>query len=211
VSPPVRTRSVDTRVALTDYLARLGPVRPFGLVFGIPQQALRVPCPAHTAIVRRLTQGLHTQLQRDHEGARLYSPADVILDAAQSLVVHPAVAVVLPDRLDTCLDHIWGPPNLVVDVLWPATARRARHSKLLWYRTYGVQECWFVDARHNRVEVYTFKGWNCVPYLYTGQTRINSKTLPHCDMTATDIFNAIPSSLEEHAHTDRMYRHATFA
>lgn len=47
-----------------------------------------------------------------------------------------------------------GPPDLVVEVLSPATAARDRGVKLERYRLYGVPEYWVVDPDQRTIEVW---------------------------------------------------------
>jgi hypothetical protein len=81
------------------------------------------------------------------------SPVDVVLNQQPPLVVQPDVVLVAKDRLSIVSDRIWGPPDLVVEVLSTGTAARDRTIDLEWYRRYGLGECWLVDARNHAVEV----------------------------------------------------------
>jgi hypothetical protein len=192
-SPSVR--ECRPRANVEEYLARLDPVRPYGLIFGFEQAAPRTSCPHGWGIVQRLSAALNHELRHD-QSVVLHSPVDVILDAKAGLVLHPAVAVVMSDRRDAlrAQSQVWGAPHVVMELLWPATARRVRCTKIHWYRNYGVDECWLIDARHHKIEVFDFRGWNCsVPYVFSGVMPVESRRLGRCNLTAQVLFAGFPS------------------
>ncbi len=49
-------------------------------------------------------------------------------------------------------------PNLVVEILSPATARRDRTEKKAIYQENGVEEYWLVDTKRQEITVYTLMG-----------------------------------------------------
>ncbi|HEX6042378.1 Uma2 family endonuclease [Longimicrobium sp.] len=88
------------------------------------------------------------------------------------LVLYAPVAVVLgdgdyvePDIVFLRREHehyrtrraIEGPPDLVVEILSPATARQDRGVKRQRYAQFGVAEYWIVDTDRRRVEVYRLR------------------------------------------------------
>ncbi len=58
------------------------------------------------------------------------SPVDVVLNQQPPLVVQPDVVLVAKDRLSIVSDRVWGPQDLVVDVLSTGTAARDRTIEL---------------------------------------------------------------------------------
>ncbi|MEW5865837.1 MAG: Uma2 family endonuclease, partial [Bacillota bacterium] len=52
---------------------------------------------------------------------------------------------------------IWGPPDLVVEILSPGTARWDQEVKRQLYAKFGVREFWLVDPVGRTVEVATLK------------------------------------------------------
>lgn len=195
------TRSVDVqrilmRLSVYRYLAELGSKRSYELVFGAPRYAPSPPGREVADIVDRLMlllsqcRGTNT----DHFMA-IRSPVDVVLDIENGLVLHPAIAVVREGAGVVRAEcQIWRAPALVIEVLWPACARRIRNTKVRWYREYGVEECWLVDTRWARVEVLDFAhGPRFVPHLYRGQARIESNVYPNANIRAADLFAGIVS------------------
>ncbi len=57
---------------------------------------------------------------------------------------------IMPKRLE-------GAPDLIVEVLSPATARRDRGKKFALYEKYGVREYWLSDPEAKYLEVYILK------------------------------------------------------
>jgi Uma2 family endonuclease len=180
------------------YLKKLPPSRPFGLVFGILRPPPPSLCPGDTALVPRLVAALASALPRD---AEIRAPADVVLDEEHGLVLHPSLAVILPPhgrrlRPD---GSVWGAPDLVVELAWPAVSRRLRCIKLTWYHKYGVRECWFVNPSRNRIEVMPLaimaisRGsiTSIVPYLFSGTRPVASPLLPDVTVSPVELFHGL--------------------
>ncbi len=81
------------------------------------------------------------------------APYDVVLD-------NDAYTVVQPDLLINCdpcrirADGIYGAPDLVVEILSPATKVKDLFIKLNKYRSSGVREYWIVDPDKATITVY---------------------------------------------------------
>jgi Uma2 family endonuclease len=85
-------------------------------------------------------------------------------------------------------DQIWGPPDLIAEVLSVGTAKHDRGHKLGWYFQYGVRECWLVDPFTQTVAVFDFTGPSPVAHTAIGADAIRSGVLPELKMTARDLF-----------------------
>ena len=140
------------RLTVREYFRGPESLRPMELVYGIVREP---PAPryGHQSIVTRLTALLCAHVDSRALGVICVSPIDVVLDEVRALVVQPDLVFVDRRRTAIIRDRIWGAPDLVVEVLSPATARHDRTTKLNWYRRCGVRECWLVDAAHRRIEV----------------------------------------------------------
>lgn len=132
----------------------LGPetTRRRELGYGILRQA---PAPffPHQRIVTRLAAVLDTHVRQRALGSVCVAPVDVILDAKLGVVAQPDVVFISTARLDIVRNQIWGPPDLVVEVLSTSTAGFDRSTKLDWYRRYGILEYWMVDPDLWKIEV----------------------------------------------------------
>jgi Uma2 family endonuclease len=78
-----------------------------------------------------------------HGGYALVSPIDVVL--ADHSIVQPDVVYVSRERAGILERRVEGAPDLVVEILSPATARRDLGDKLRLYAESGVTEYWIVD------------------------------------------------------------------
>ena len=80
------------------------------------------------------------------------APFDVVLSDTD--VVQPDVIFVSNQRSDIITaDNVRGAPDLVVEILSPATAERDRTLKLDLYAQHGVQEYWIVDPDPKTITV----------------------------------------------------------
>jgi Uma2 family endonuclease len=86
-------------------------------------------------------------------GEVLYAPVDVLF--AEGDYLQPDIVFLRADH-----EHYWtkrgieGPPDLVVEVISPSTARQDRLLKRERYVRFGVPEYWIIDPKLRRVEVY---------------------------------------------------------
>lgn len=113
-----------------------------------------VPAPGieHQEIVGNLYWLLAQYVRETRAGKVLVAPVDVYLD--QYNTAQPDLLFIAGERLSIITDkNIQGAPDLVIEVLSPATARRDRLEKSRTYLRYGVREFWLVDPRDRLVEV----------------------------------------------------------
>jgi Uma2 family endonuclease len=82
---------------------------------------------------------------------------DIVLDEGRRLVLQPDMVVLLNDRKHIVVNQrLRGVPNLVIEVQSPSTGRRDKRQKFEWYRRYGVQEYWIIDATKRQFDVIDF-------------------------------------------------------
>jgi Uma2 family endonuclease len=81
-------------------------------------------------------------------------------------------------------------PDLVVEILSPATEERDRGIKLQLYCRYGVRECWLVDPRERTVEVRALspQGYEVLGQ-YSGDEAVSSQVLVGFRCTAEEVFS----------------------
>ena len=85
-------------------------------------------------------------------GRVLIAPFDVVL--SETDVVQPDILFVAKDRAAIIRDNgVFGAPDLVIEVLSPATAQRDRTVKAKLYARAGVKELWLVDPEARTIEV----------------------------------------------------------
>ena len=107
------------------------------------------PDARHQDVLVRLVR---TLLDRaDRSGARLLvAPMDVRL--AEHSVVQPDLLLVTAARAAIVRRRVEGAPDLAIEILSPATARRDRGEKLRLYLESGVAEYWIVDPEARTIE-----------------------------------------------------------
>ena len=122
----------------------------FGRLYVNPSPTVR-----HQIVVQVLCQHLE-RIAKASGGIVFQAPSDVIL--ADHSIVQPDLAYVSATRLEVLGKWIEGPPDLVVEILSPSTARLDRGKKLDLYAMYGVQECWLVDHEPRQIEFLVNEG-----------------------------------------------------
>ena len=157
------------------------------LVRGIVREP---PAPffSHQLLVLRVARLWSDHIEPRRLGQVAVAPVDVVLDRERALILQPDVLYVSRPRLSIIRDQVWGPPDLVAEVLSLGTAQRDRHQKLQWYRQYGVRECWLVDGYHNIVTVVDFAGPSPVWRTATGAEPIRSTVLLDLEVSAFGLF-----------------------
>jgi Uma2 family endonuclease len=182
---------IPESVTVKSYLDKLSDTRPAELVFGSIRQLRPLELPDKCA-ADRICEVLSEHLSAANVGSTFLPPVDVILDETKNVVVHPNIAVVLPDRLPIVReqDQIWGAPHVVFEVLHTGRAKRARLIKTRWYRHYGVQECWLIDPHERSVEIYHTPTWEMPQLICEGTA--TSHVLPGFSVPLDRLF-ASPS------------------
>lgn len=90
-------------------------------------------------------------------GGKAYiAPVEVYLDERN--IYEPDVLYLLPDsRCKVEEKRLTGPPDLVVEVLSPSTAKYDRDQKFQAYERHEVSEYWIVDPHHRYLEAWTLQ------------------------------------------------------
>jgi Uma2 family endonuclease len=112
------------------------------------------PGDKHQAILGELFVNLHQFAVQSNLGVVLIAPYDVVLSNYD--VVQPDILFVFNERVRLITEaNIQGAPDLVVEILSPATEQYDRGYKRTLYSRHGVQEYWIVDPSDETVEVLT--------------------------------------------------------
>lgn len=111
--------------------------------------------------------------------------------------VHLGENVAQPDILFVSNEHsyviikeeIKGAPDLVIEILSPATAKRDRTYKKVLYARYGVREYWIVDPEEKVIEVLTLKKEGYETFgICKMQDTLNSPLLPGLKINLAEVF-----------------------
>lgn len=112
------------------------------------------PNPRHQIISARLFKKLSHFVDTTKTGIVLYSPIDIYLDDEN--VFQPDIVFISKERKEIIRrDGIYGPPDLVIEILSPSTASYDIREKFRVYERSGVKEYWIVDPDMNSIEIYS--------------------------------------------------------
>ena len=104
----------------------------------------------HQRIARRLVRLLEDLIT---EGELFFAPMDVNLDEYNT--VQPDIFWIGPDSACHIVSgYPYGPPDLVIEILSPGTARYDKSRKFRLYERSGVREYWLVEPRAAYIEVW---------------------------------------------------------
>jgi Uma2 family endonuclease len=122
---------------------------------------VHVVSPTPVTYHQRLSKRLLLQLAEPIDGASLgevlYAPVTVQLSPTD--IVEPDLLVVLAaSRCTVGAKKLEGPPDLVIEILSPGTAKRDRGEKRDLYERSGVREYWIVDPDQKHVEQWVLVG-----------------------------------------------------
>jgi len=90
-----------------------------------------------------------------NNGMYIIGPIEVILDNQNSF--QPDFVYISKERLEIVKDYIYGPPDLVVEVLWEKNAYYDLRPKKDTYEKYGVKEYIIIDPVQENADVYVLK------------------------------------------------------
>ena len=174
-------------MTLGQYFETPESVMPQELIYG----QLRVaesPTSTHQQAVGALFIALHSHVTMGQRGEVWLAPLDVVLDVSAPLVVQPDLFVILKGGAATVLRKVFGPPDLVVEVLSPHPRIGDTDERVTWFRDHGVRECWLVHQGASRVEVLKFEGRRLLSQkTFEASERIQSGVLPDFDRTLSSM------------------------
>jgi Uma2 family endonuclease len=167
-----------TVLSTAEYLQTAESMRVQELIYG----QLRVEDSPHyrhqnllleLAVLMRIFVGQHKL------GTVCIAPQDVILDAARALVLQPDLMFISKSRHDIISDHIWGAPDLVVEVMSPHPRIGKLDERIRAFTRYGVKECWLVHQLSREIEVRQLQiDTDGAKRTFRGVERIESSVLP---------------------------------
>ena len=175
------------RLSVVDYFKRPESMKPMELEHGVVREP---PAPryGHQSLLTHLGALMDLHVRARRLGQVCVAPVDVVLDEVAALVVQPDVIFIAADRLSIVRERVFGPPDLVVEVLSPGTAHRDRTIKLEWYRRHGVRECWLVDRRSQTVDIVDLQSSPEWRRRFAGADPLRSGVLPDFTVPAAEVF-----------------------
>ena len=170
-----RTAPPDRRYELLD-----------GDLFMVPAPNLK-----HQTVQLELATQL-TRFIKDRALGKLFiAPCDVVLSDTD--VVQPDLLFVCRERqhLLSGGENVQGAPDLVVEILSPATADRDRGYKHALYGRYGVTEYWLVDPAAETVQIHRQRaGALAVTHTFGRGQTLRSPLLADLELRLDDVFSS---------------------
>ncbi len=170
-----------------DYL-RLADDRRYELINGRLYE-MPAPTPWHQDISRNL-EFLMWNFVRDKKLGKVYdAPIDVVL--GDRYVLQPDIIFISKERLGIIGEKaIMGPPDLVVEIISPATVRRDTVVKKEIYEKFGVREYWIVYPEEKAIEVWVLndKGKYDLFSVTEGEGKVKSKVLEGFEVDLKEVF-----------------------
>jgi Uma2 family endonuclease len=156
-------------------------------------EILMVPAPTttHQFLSRNIAYLLHGFVRQHALGTVLTAPIDVVLGEGDAReIVQPDVLFISTARANIILvAEICGAPDLVIEVLSPATETRDRTYKKHLYGRYGVREYWMVDPIGETIVVYRSAGVKFEePTTYRTIDTLKSTLLVGLDISVREVF-----------------------
>lgn len=142
----------------------------------------------HQEFLMRLIESLGPHVRARGLGKLWTAPFDVVLSLHD--VVAPDLVFLSRERMAAMTDaNVQGAPDLLVEVLSPATARRDRTVKRRIYQSFGVREYWLADPEDRLVLQVRFdRTEGGTETLLTGGQRLASDLLPGWEVEVGALF-----------------------
>ena len=146
------------------------------------------PSTRHQIASANLFKLLTRYIDEKSLGILLYAPVDLILESTS--VLQPDLLFVAKARQNIITDRaVEGAPDLVIEILSPATSRTDRITKAQIYARHEVPAYWIVDPEQETVEVYLLSvdGYKQAATLQ-GETPVSAPPFAELKIAAKDIF-----------------------
>ena len=153
-------------------------------------EIVMAPAPTfkHQDILLKLVYRLKSFVESHRSGSVAVAPLDVTL--SEEDVVQPDILFISRERRGIIQeDGIHGAPDLVIEILSPATAGRDRSFKRTLYARSGIREYWLVDPETKSIEVLTLGERGYQPAgRYEKNQRLSSPLLADLEIALDEIF-----------------------
>jgi Uma2 family endonuclease len=150
-------QQIEKIYTVDDYFAMPGEYPRYELLEGELIELTPSPTARHQRILINLLRVLDTHNQTFQLGEILMAPLDVVL--SPRTVVQPDIIFIEEKRRTQLIgEHITGAPDLVIEILSPATGARDLNQKRKLYARSGVKEYWIVDPEDETIEIQELHG-----------------------------------------------------
>ncbi len=160
---------------------------------GVPYSMSPAPTIRHQEVVGALYRIFANYMQG--KACRVFiSPLDVLLTMGQEsdeqiqTVVQPDVFVVC-DKSKLDKRRCKGAPDLIIEVLSPATVRKDRREKFLLYEKHGVKEYWLVEPDSKLITAFILKeGQYGRPNIYSDEEGMKTSIFADLTVNLAEVF-----------------------
>ena len=120
------------------------------VIDGIPYAMTPMPAPRHQSIASNLSTELTLALRKNTcKDCKVYQPIDLKIN--ENTIVHPDLLIVCKPITKQYLDF---PPELVIEILSPATRQKDLLTKFELYQHFGIEYYLIVDPDSNQITFY---------------------------------------------------------
>lgn len=184
MTDPVFSR---TKLTYRDY-ARMREGERYELLDG-DLQLTPTPTPRHQLIAGSIGYALIGHVQSHGLGLVLKAPVDVLL--SDTTVLQPDILFISRERLGIikakCIE---GAPDLVVEVLSPATRERDTVTKRSLYGRFGVRELWLADPDNETIELCVHTGSDLTTrHVFRRGMTLTSEVLEGFELDVAHVFD----------------------
>ena len=162
-----------------EYLQTVESMRVQELIYGTLRIEDGSPHFRHQDLLLELAVLMRVYVGRNKLGTVCIAPQDVILDPARALILQPDLIFISKRREHIITDHIWGAPDLVVEVMSPHPRIGQLDERIQYFHQYGVQECWLIHQLSREIEVLRLQEYGANSRrTFRGIEKIESGVLP---------------------------------
>lgn len=150
------------------------------------------PSRIHQKILGALYARIHHHIEMNLGSCEIYpAPFAVNLDAEDKNWVEPDISVIC-DKSKLTDRGCSGAPDLVVEIVSPASRKMDYSTKNALYSDAGVREYWIVDPEKERVTVYYYEE-DAAPTLYTFEQPISVGIFKDLKITISELLAERPT------------------
>ena len=142
-----------TVLTTAEYLQTAQSLRINELIYGKLMVVEESPLFRHQDLLLEFAILLRVFVGQHRLGTVCIAPQDVILDPARALILQPDLMFISNARQHIISDHIWGAPDLVIEVMSPKPRIGKLEDRLGHFAEHGVKECWLVHQLSREIEV----------------------------------------------------------
>ncbi len=160
----------------------------YEIIDGVLYMTSPSPDELHQKASVRIAHYLFSYIELAGKGHIYTAPFDVELSL--NVVVQPDVLVVLNENQNNIVHtHIIGAPDLIVEILSPATVSYDRNIKYATYARTGVKEYWIADPYQHIVEVLVLEKATYFSIgIFREQETIRSRIVPYLPIQVRALF-----------------------